>query len=358
MNPDTARAGTELPTVAWPDDTRRQRCEGWLQSLPASWGLQPVSLRLASADASFRRYLRIDSASGPLILMDAPPPLEDVRPFIDIGQRLLQAGLHTPRVLASDTEHGFVLLEDLGDQLYLQALTQPTSTPAQAEGLMRDAIAALVQMQVRTRKEGLPVYDEALLMREMALFPEWCVQREFGVTWGDREQALWQRVTRALVDSALAQPTVFVHRDWMPRNLMISTPNPGVLDFQDAVQGPATYDIASLLRDAFWSWDDEALEIDWAVRWWQSGRAAGLDLPEDFGETWRQIEWMGAQRHLKVAGIFCRLKHRDGKARYAEDLPRFFRYLTKAAMRYRPLAPLLPLIEPLSGQRVSEGFTF
>jgi N-acetylmuramate 1-kinase len=288
--------------------------------------------------------------------MDAPPPMEDVRPFVDIAARLREAGLHAPAVLATEPALGFVLLEDLGQTLYLKAFEQADGP--EADRLMRGAIQALVQMQTRTRTEGLPAYDDALLRRELALFPEWCVAREFGITWTERQQTLWDTVCQRLVDSALAQHRTFVHRDWMPRNLMISEPNPGVLDFQDAVIGPATYDIASLLRDAFWSWDDEAQEIDWAVRWWQAARAAGLPLDEDFGEVWRQIEWMGAQRHLKVAGIFCRLKHRDGKPHYASDLPRFFRYLTKVAMRYRPLAPLLPLIEPLSGQRVSEGFTF
>lgn len=345
-----------MTSVNWADAHRQQHFEAWLQRLPASLALQPDTLRTASADASFRRYLRIDGAEGPLIIMDAPPPLEDVRPFVDIGQRLREAGLHAPQVLAQDLDNGFLLLEDLGQQLLLKAFA--SATPQQCDAWMRDALDALVQMQLRTRSDGLPGFDAALLGRELELFPEWCVGHEFGLTWDARQQGLWRKVCDALIDSALAQPRVFVHRDWMPRNLMICEPNPGILDFQDAVNGPVTYDIASLLRDAFWSWDDEAQEIDWAVRWWKAARAAGLPLDDDFGEVWRQIEWMGAQRHLKVAGIFCRLKHRDNKPHYAEDLPRFFRYLTKVAMRYRPLAPLLPLIEPMSGQRVGTGLTF
>jgi len=171
------------------------------------------------------------------------------------------------------------------------------------------------------------------------------------------QRAAWDPVCRQLDAPAPAPPGVAVHRDWMPRNLMVADPNPGILDFQDAVAGPITYDIASLLRDAFISWDEER-EIDWAVRWWRQARDAALPLGEDFGECWRALEWMGLQRHLKVLGIFCRLKHRDGKPAYAADLPRFFSYATKVALRYRPLAPLLGLLEPLSGQRVETGYTF
>ena len=226
---------------------------------------------------------------------------------------------------------------------------------------MREAIGALVQWQSNVDAAGLPVYDDALLRRELQLFPDWCVQREFNVTWTDEQQATWQRLSDLLVRSALAQPTVAVHRDWMPRNLMVCEPNPGILDFQDAVLGPVTYDVASMLRDAFISWDEER-EIDWAVRWWQQARhtpvLAGHVFADDFGECWRALEWMGLQRHLKVLGIFCRLKHRDGKPRYSTDLPRFFAYATRVALRYRPLAPLLTLIEPLSGQAVRAGYTF
>jgi aminoglycoside/choline kinase family phosphotransferase len=174
------------------------------------------------------------------------------------------------------------------------------------------------------------------------------------------EQTRWDGVCRTLIDSALAQPTVAVHRDWMPRNLMVATPNPGILDFQDAVRGPLSYDLASLLRDAFISWDEER-EIDWAARYWSEARRAGVPLGEafaaDFGEFWRALEWMGLQRHLKVLGIFCRLKHRDGKAAYAQDLPRFFAYATKVATRYAALRPLLPLLEPLSGMRAASAFS-
>ncbi|MBL8328872.1 MAG: phosphotransferase [Rubrivivax sp.] len=352
-SPTPGTAATE--PVSWPDAAREVAFKTWLRPLEARFGLLPASLVPASADASFRRYLRVQAAQGPLIIMDAPAPLEDVRPFVHVAGLLQAAGLHVPEVLAEDAEQGFLLLEDLGSRLLLNELKD--APQPQADRWMREATDALVRMQTRADASSLPPFDEALLQRELDLFPQWCVQREFGLTWDERQQQQWQQLCRLLIDSALAQPTVFVHRDWMPRNLMICTPNPGVLDFQDAVRGPLTYDIACQLRDAFHSWD-EALEIDWAVRWWQAARQQGLPVPEDFGECWRQIEWMGMQRHLKVAGIFCRLKHRDHKPRYASDLPRFFDYLTKVAMRYRPLQILLPLIQPLSGRAVQAGYTF
>jgi hypothetical protein len=280
-----------------------------------------------------------------------------VRPFVHVAGLIAAAGLHAPQVLECDAEQGFLLLSDLGTRLFLDELRHGDH----AEPLMRDALHALVQFQLGVPAESLAPYDEALLRRELALFPEWCVQREFGVTWTEAQHKTWQGVCQHLVDSALAQPVVAVHRDYMPRNLMLADPNPGILDFQDAVRGPITYDLASLLRDAFLSWD-EAQELDWAVLWWEQARRAGLPLGEtmghDFGEFWRALEWMGLQRHLKVLGIFCRLKHRDGKPRYAEDLPRFFAYANKVAMRYRPLKPLVQLLEPLAGPRLEAGFTF
>ncbi len=345
--------------IAWPDARRETAFWQWFGPLAAERQLDPASLAPASADASFRRYFRVLGAGGrSLIVMDAPPPQEDVRPFVDIAARIRSAGLHAPEVLAADVSLGFVLLADLGSALYLAALQQ--ADPARADALMRDAVTALVQFQQRVDGSGLPAYDDALLRRELALFPDWCVQREFGITWTAAQQAVWQRLCDSLVASALAQPQVTVHRDWMPRNLMLAEPNPGILDFQDAVRGPITYDIASLLRDAFHSWD-EALEIDWAARWWQQARAAGLlgahAMAEDFGETWRALEWMGLQRHLKVLGIFCRLKHRDAKPAYSVDLPRFFAYATKVALRYRELKPLVALIEPMSGPLTRTGFS-
>ena len=341
--------------VSWPDPQRRAAFESWLSSLVATHSLERSSLRVASADASFRRYLRVDrTGGGSLIVMDAPPPHEDIRPFVHVAGLMHAAGLHGPEVLASDVSRGFLLLTDLGHTLYLDAFAD--ATPRQADGLMRDAIRALVRWQVGIPGDALPPYDEAKLRSEMQLFPDWCVAREHGVSWGEREQQVWRGVADVLVRAALAQPQVAVHRDWMPRNLMVSEPNPGILDFQDAVKGPIAYDVASLLRDAFCSWDEER-ELDWAARYWDQARRAGLPVGEDFGEFWRAVEWIGLQRHLKVLGIFCRLKHRDGKPRYASDLPRFFAYATKVATRYRELAPLLSLLEPLSGMRAAVAYS-
>jgi len=350
--------------VAWGDPARRAAFEHWLDAVAPRHGLDAATLAPASADASFRRYLRVGGSAGSRIVMDAPPPLEDTRPFVHVAGLLAEAGLHAPRVLEADAELGFLLLDDLGSEPYLAALqaAQAAGDGARAGRLMRDALAALVTLQQRVPASALPPFDEALLRRELDLFPTWCVAREHGITWGDTEQQAWQRVCDALVASALAQPVVAVHADWMPRNLMVCAEpgapgNPGVLDFQDAVAGPVTYDVASLLRDAFISWPEEQ-QIDWAVRWWQAARKAGVPVAEDFGECWRELEWMGLQRHLKVLGIFCRLKHRDGKAGYAADLPRFFGYATQVALRYRPLAPLLKLLEPMSQREVAAGYTF
>jgi len=310
-----------------------------------------ASLRPASSDASFRRYLRADLENGgSVVVMDAPPPQEDVRPFIHVAALIGAAGLHGPRVLEADVEHGFLLLDDLGHELYLAALqeAQAAGRLDRADDLMRDAIAALVVWQGKVPGAALPPYDDALLRRELALFPDWCVARECGAAWDAAETATWADACDRLVASALAQPTVAVHRDWMPRNLMVATPNPGILDFQDAVCGPIAYDLASLLRDAFVSWDEEQ-ELDWAVRYWQVARKAGLPVDADFGEFWRALEWIGLQRHLKVLGIFSRLKHRDAKPAYSADLPRFFAYAHKVASRYAPLRPLARLLEPLMG---------
>ncbi len=345
--------------VAWPDAQRAAAFWHWFTPLAAQLGLRAETLAPASADASFRRYLRVQANDGSSrIVMDAPPPQEDVRPFIDIAGRIQRAGLHAPAVLAAEPSQGFVLLADLGSQLYLPALQDASA--ADADRLMREAVAALVHWQRHMDGSGLPAYDDALLRRELALFPDWCVQREYGITWTAAQQATWDTLCNTLVASALAQPTVVVHRDWMPRNLMLATPNPGILDFQDAVVGPVTYDMASLLRDAFHSWDEEQ-EIDWAARWWQQARDAGVlgehAMASDFGECWRALEWMGLQRHLKVLGIFCRLKHRDGKPAYAADLPRFFAYATKVALRYRALKPLIGLLEPMTGALTTSAFS-
>jgi aminoglycoside/choline kinase family phosphotransferase len=351
-----AAAAPPHPAILWSDADREAAFARWFDAIVPRHGLAPASLRLASADASSRRYFRVEGAGGAsFIVMDSPAAEDSVAAFVRIGALIRDAGLNGPRVLEQDLHQGFLLLDDLGDTQYLAALR--AAEPAAADKLMNDAIAALIQWQLRVDPATLPPYDDALLRRELELFPDWCVKREFGLAWTPREQEIWTTVSQRLIDSALAQPQVAVHRDWMPRNLMVCERNPGVLDFQDAVRGPLTYDLASLLRDAFISWDEER-ELDWAVRYWQQARQAGLPVDPDFGEFWRATEWMGLQRHLKILGIFCRLKHRDGKPHYSEDLPRFFNYANRVANRYGPLRSLLNLLEPLSGAALQAGYTF
>jgi N-acetylmuramate 1-kinase len=345
-------------SIAWADPAREAAFGSWLEAIEERHALIAGSLRPASSDASFRRYLRADlEGGGSVIVMDAPPAQEDVRPFVHVAGLIARAGLHAPRVLEADATNGFLLLDDLGDTLYLDALqeAQARGDSGRADTLMRDAIAALVTWQCKLPGDAFPPYDDALLRRELALFPDWCVARECQAVWSAAETAIWQAACDQLVASALAQPSVAVHRDWMPRNLMVAEPNPGILDFQDAVHGPIAYDVASLLRDAFISWDQEQ-EIDWAVRYWEAARKARLPVDADFGEFWRALEWMGLQRHLKVLGIFSRLKHRAAKPAYSADLPRFFGYAHKVATRYSVLRPLARLLEPLMGLTRVEAF--
>ena len=295
------------------------------------------SLAPASADASFRRYFRavLDGAwSGApgersLIVMDAPPAHEDCRPFIHVAQLLAAAGVHAPRVVASDVERGFLLLTDLGTTTFASALDA-----ASAPHLYGDAIDALVRWQRASREHELPTYDDALLRRELALFPDWYVARHLGHPLSPAERDALERTFALLLANNLAQPRVFVHRDYHSRNLMVSAPNPGVLDFQDAVYGPITYDLVSLLRDAYVEWDEE-LQLDWAIRYWERARAEALPVRADFADFWRDFEWMGVQ-------------HRDGKSRYVEDMPRVLRYVQRAAARYRELDALSALLDTLA----------
>jgi len=308
----------------------------------------------ASADASFRRYFRARAGAQTWIVMDAPPEHEDCRPFVKVAGLLEAAGLNAPRVLAQDLERGLLLLTDLGDTTYLAALERDRS---RSGALFADAIAALVRWQLSSREGVLPPYDEALLRRELNLFPEWYVGRHLGVELDARRRSTLESVFAAIVASNLAQPRVFVHRDYMPRNLMVAEPNPGILDFQDAVHGPITYDVASLYRDAFISWDEREV-LDGSIRYWEQARSAGLPVDPDFGAFYRDVEWMGLQRHLKVLGIFARLNYRDGKKGYLEDTPRFLGYVRATAGRYGELRPLLGLLDELEQRSPKVGYTF
>ena len=320
-------------------DSRRAAVESWIaaQLRGARFSLTP-----ASVDASFRRYFRATLPDGrSYIVMDAPPDQEDCRPFVHVARLLRAASVHAPEVHAEDLAQGFLLLGDLGTQTYLQELNADN-----AARLLGDATDALLRWQLATRPGELPPYDEALLRREMNLFPEWYVLRHLKVTLSDSQNNSLEQIFRLLVKSALAQPAVYVHRDYMPRNLMVSDPNPGVLDFQDAVLGPITYDMVSLLRDAFVSWDEERV-LDWSARYWEKAKRAGLPVETDFAEFWRAFEWMGLQRHLKVLGVFARINYRDGKPKYLEDTPRFVRYARAVSERYAALAPLARLLDEL-----------
>ena len=312
----------------------------------------PLALEPASADASFRRYFRVRAAGRSLIVMDAPPEHEDCRPFVRVAGLLAEAGVHVPRILAQDLAQGFLLLSDLGTTSYLQALNDSS-----ADDLFRDAIDALLRWQLASRPDVLPPYDEALLAREIKLFPEWYLQRHLGLVLNPAQRGTLDAVFAAILTNNLAQCAVYVHRDYMPRNLMVCDPNPGVLDFQDAVYGPITYDVASLFRDAFVSWHEERV-LDWTVRYWEKARRAGLPVDSDFGRFYRDFEWMGLQRHLKVLGIFARLHYRDGKRGYLEDTPRFIGYVRAVAGRYQALSPLLTLLDEIENRaQVRAGHT-
>ncbi len=326
-------------------DFRLVELERWLVTqFPA----MTCSLSPASADASFRRYFRARLADGrSFIVMDAPPDKEDCRPFLQVAALFAAAGAHVPVIHARDLAAGFLLLEDLGDATYLDCLARPPETRPDPQRLYAAATDTLIRIQQASRPGVLPEYDRALLERELNLFPDWYLARELRRALAPAQQQVLRLAFDALLANILAQPRVFVHRDYHSRNLMLSEPLPGVLDFQDAVYGPITYDLVSLLRDAYVR-REEAEVIDKAVRYWEKARKAGLPVRADFAEFYRDFEWMGVQRQLKVAGIFARLCHRDGKPRYLADLPVVMQYLLAACRRYRELAPLAVLLDSLA----------
>ncbi len=323
--------------------------QDWLtRQLPG----RTFSLAPASADASFRRYFRVTLPDTTLIVMDAPPEHEDCRPFVQVAGLMAAAGLNVPTILAQDLARGFLLLSDLGSTTYLAAINDDN-----ADGLFRDATDALIHWQLASREGVLPLYDEALLRRELDLFPEWYLRHHLGIELDVRQRQSLEAVFRLILSNNLAQPRTYVHRDYMPRNLMVTQPNPGVLDFQDAVYGPITYDVASLFKDAFVSWDEQRV-LDWTIRYWERARLAGLPVNSDFGKFYRDFEWMGLQRHLKVLGIFARICHRDGKPAYVKDTPRFLGYVRAVAARYASLSPLLHLLDQVADCKPAIGYTF
>lgn len=336
-------------------DLRQQALQAWFVACqPQLAKLLPVKdlasypLQEAGSDASFRRYFRWNDGHTSLVLMDAPPPGEDCRPFVKMAKLLAAADLNVPAILAEDVEQGFLVLSDLGLQTWLEVLNEHN-----ADELFDQALDVLVRLQsLDVTAADVPSYDEALLRRELQLFPDWYLARELGVELNEQQQADWQQSCDLLVQAALAQPKVLVHRDFMPRNLMLSEPNPGVLDFQDAVLGPVSYDVISLFKDAFISWPEQRVQ-GWIANYLSKARAAGLAVPVEDASFMRDCDWMGLQRHLKVAGIFARICHRDGKPAYLQDVPRFLNYIYQVVGRYEELAPLRRLLAslPLPGEQ-------
>ena len=308
----------------------------------------------ASADASFRRYFRVTFADGATrIVMDAPPTHEDVRPWLQVQQLFLAAGAHVPEVLAQDLERGYLLLSDLGNTTYLSAL----QAGAAAEPLYRAAIDTLIDIQQGGLPDVLPAYDRTLLKRELDLFPDWYIGKHVTIDFGNEQRNALETVFKKILAVNLAEPVVYVHRDYHSRNLMVAGDKPGVIDFQDAVYGPITYDLVSLFKDAYVDWEEEQT-LDWLVRYWERARKAGLPVRADFGAFFRDYEWMGVQRHIKVLGIFARLYHRDGKDGYLKDMPLVAKYLRKACARYSDLGPLLRLLDTLENRQAQVGYTF
>jgi aminoglycoside/choline kinase family phosphotransferase len=332
-----------------------QRLQQLTEWLHVQFPVSPFELAPASADASFRRYFRATFTDGQTrIVMDAPPQHENCRPFLHIGTLFEEAGTHVPHVYAQDLEQGFLLLSDLGNTTYLQALEE---NPDNARELYGAATDALIRIQLASRENELPPYDEALLMRELRLFPDWYIAKHLNYRLDEKQSAKLKTVFQRIIQNNLAQPRVYVHRDYHSRNLMVTAPNPGILDFQDAVNGPITYDLASLFKDAYIHWE-EAEVLDWLIRYWEKARKAGLPVHQDFADMYRDYEWIGVQRHLKILGIFARLYHRDGKEGYLKDMPLVMDYLRRACARYIDLKPLLNLLDVLEQKKPEVGYTF
>ncbi len=371
QTPASPATASQTSSVVWTDPVRAALFEAWISKVAPAHRLQITTLRPASADASFRRYFRIDGADNTgagksFIIMDAPPDKEDSEPFVRIAGLLSGAGLLVPQILNWQASQGFMLLSDLGTKTMLDVLDKQagyehtSSTVSSNLPLYDQALDALIAWQLASKPAVLPPYDEALLRRELQLFPDWYIAKHKNIILTAGQQAILDKAYSTIVVSNLASPSVFVHRDYMPRNLMapypelLKTASPaqklGVLDFQDAVYGPITYDIASLTRDAFLSWEEDFV-LDVTIRYWQKAKAAGLPMLEewqdDFGAFYKAVEWMGLQRHLKILGIFARLTLRDGKPKYLADTPRFIAYVRATCNRYIELKPLLRLIDEI-----------
>jgi aminoglycoside/choline kinase family phosphotransferase len=359
----TSSVASSHAPIEWAQPERQASFHQWLDAQASAHGVLPATVRAASADASFRRYFRVDTASGSCIVMDAPPDKENCEPFVRIARLMLDAGLYAPRILAWDEPQGFMLLDDIGSQTMMDVIHR--DDPQANHDLYMRALDALLTLQQSSRPGVLPAYDEALLQRELSLFPDWYLTQHRQLHIDSTQREMLDKTFQTIVQRNLAAPSVYVHRDFMPRNLMMphdpAEQRLGVLDFQDAVYGPITYDIASLMRDAFLTWEEDVV-LDVTIRYWERARKLGLmdfeDWHNDFGAFYRAVEWMGLQRHLKVAGIFARLTLRDGKPKYLADAPRFINYIRSTASRYTELTPLLRLIDKIEGTEPAISLAF
>ena len=316
-------------------DPRFKQLQTWLRTIA---GIDDYQITPASADASFRRYFRVHYDATTRIVMDAPPAQENCQPYIHVSSLMASIGLHVPEVLQQDLQQGFLLLTDLGDRMYLAELNADT-----VDSLYADAMQALLRLQAHGLAD-LPPYDHTLFMNEMELFRHWYLERHLAMALSEHDNATINAAFAYLAEAALQQPQVIVHRDYHSRNLMIRSPNPGILDFQDAVIGPVTYDLVSLLRDCYIAWPRQQVE-NWVTQYFQQARHQGM-LPE-VSES-RFLSWfdlMGIQRHLKASGIFARLNYRDGKPGYLQDIPRTLGYVVEVGKDYPPLNPFIDLVE-------------
>ncbi|AEC18580.1 hypothetical protein PT7_0040 [Pusillimonas sp. T7-7] len=329
--------------------------KNWLQSIAGAHGLNISSLQPASSDASFRRYYRLQTDAGTAIVMDAPPEQEDCRPFLHVTGLLEHAGINVPAILAQNLADGFLLLSDLGEQTYYQAI-QAGLNDTQLQTLYRSAIKALVRMQ-HAATTALPAYDSERLAQELTVFPEWYARRHCQIELNDTELQTLHSIFSTLLQDNVLQPTVLVHRDFHSPNIMVNADDPGIIDYQDALIGPITYDIASLVMDARTTWE-EPQQLDWAIRYWEAAKATGLPVSADFADFHRAYEWMSLQRNLRILGVFARLSHRDGKHHYLDHIPRVNAYVRQVAGRYNAFRPLLRLLDKLENRQTSVGYTF
>lgn len=347
-------------TVKNQPHTRKKALLDWLASLVDTHGLQLDTMEPASSDASFRQYYRVHTPDRSLIAMDSPPELENAAAFVQIGQLLENTGLIVPQVVAANLDSGFLLLTDLGRNNYWH-LVQAGMDDAQLQQHYRRAIATLVQMQTAPTA-ALPVYDQARLLAELSIFEKWYVNAYRQIQLSDTERQTLEQVWRMLVAHNDQTPRVFVHRDYHSPNLMVdengpANQQPGVIDYQDAVAGPITYDIASLVMDARTTWEEDQ-QLDWAIRYWDAARQAGLPVATDFAEFHIAYEWMSLQRNLRILGVFARLSLRDQKHHYLDHLPRVNAYIRQVAQRYHPFGPLLRILDRIDGTPITTGYTF